>query len=213
MGRFMGYPTSKSETIADGTVHVAGLLLAIPACAMLLMIDTQSETIWLAIAVYVASLLFALLASALYHMLPFDHIRPVLGRIDHAAIYSKIAGSYTPLVMLIGTGFAYGILCLVWAMAIFGSVAKLSFWRTDGRGSLALYLGMGWLSVLLIWPMLTNLPAMAVALVAIGGLIYSSGTWVYAHKGMRYQNAIWHVFVLVASICFFGAIALSVQSI
>ena len=115
--------------------------------------------------------------------------------------------------MIIGTGFAYGILGLVWGLAVLGAIAKLFFWRIDGRGSLALYLGMGWLSVLLIWPMLDALPGLAVALIGIGGLIYSVGTIIYKRDGMPYQNAIWHVFVLIASICFFYAIFLSVQAI
>lgn len=111
--------------------------------------------------------------------------------------------------MVIGSGFAYGILGVVWALAVIGAVAKLWFWRTDARGSLALYLGMGWLSVLLIYPMWHNLPGAALALVAAGGLTYSAGTLIYAHPGMRYQNAIWHAFVLIATACFFAAIALS----
>jgi hemolysin III len=153
--------------------------------------------------------LSALLASAIYHLLPFDRTRALLGRIDHAAIYFKIAGTYTPFVVLIGTGFAYGILAVVWALAIIGAVAKLSFWSTESKASLYLYLGMGWLSVLLVWPMWQNLPTTALTLIGIGGLIYTLGTIVFAHPGMRFQNAIWHSFVLAASICFFAAISIS----
>lgn len=134
----------------------------------------------------------------------------MLHRIDHAAIYLKIAGTYTPLVAAIGSGFAYGILGIVWLLAAVGAVAKLWFWRTDGKGSLALYLGMGWLSVLLVWPMWHSLSGAALTLVVTGGLIYSAGTLIYAHPGMRYQNAIWHAVVLLASICFFSAITISV---
>ena len=110
----------------------------------------------------------------------------------------------------IGAGFAYGILGIVWLLAAVGAVAKLWFWRTDGKGSLALYLGMGWLSVLLVWPMWHSLSGAALTLVVTGGLIYSAGTLIYAHPGMRYQNAIWHAVVLLASICFFSAITISV---
>jgi hemolysin III len=88
-------------------------------------------------------------------------------------------------------------------------MAKLTFWRLNARGSLVLYLGMGWLSVLLIWPMAQVLPWETVALILVGGLIYSAGTVVYAHPGMRYQFAIWHCFVLIASICLFMAVAFS----
>jgi hemolysin III len=206
----MAYPTSTAETLADGTVHIAGLLFAIPASVMLIMHAAGQEAALTATAIYASSILLSFTASAIYHLLPFDRSRALLGRIDHAAIYFKIAGTYTPLVMVIGSGFAYGILGVIWALAVIGAVAKLWFWRTDGRGSLALYLAMGWLSVLLIYPMWHKLPGVALALVAAGGLTYSLGTFVYAHPGMRYQNAIWHVFVLVATVCFFAAIAISV---
>jgi hemolysin III len=208
----MPYPTSPAETLADGTIHVAGLIFAVPASIWLLSQAAISGAPLTATAIYAGCMVFAFLASAVYHLLPFEQTRAVLGRIDHAAIYFKIAGTYTPLVMLIGSGFAYGILGLVWVLAVLGAVAKLFFWRTDARGSLALYLGMGWLSVLLIWPMWHSLPSMAVALIGIGGLIYSTGTIIYKRDGMRYQNAVWHVFVLVASICFFAAISLSIQA-
>lgn len=209
----MPYPTSPAETFADGTVHIAGLMFAIPASILLLLHVAGSGAPITATAIYAGCMVFAFSVSALYHLLPFEQTRALLGRIDHAAIYFKIAGTYTPLVMIIGSGFAYGILGLVWALAILGAIAKLFFWRTDARGSLALYLGMGWLSVLLIWPMLVTLPGMAVALIGIGGLIYSVGTIIYKRDGMAYQNAVWHVFVLAASICLFSAISLSVQAI
>lgn len=208
----MPYPTSAPETIADGAAHFAGLAFAIPASVILLMQASNAGAPMTPSAIYAGCMVFAFAASALYHLLPFEQTRALLGRIDHASIYFKIAGTYTPLAMIIGSSFAYGILGFVWVLAIIGAIAKLFFWRTDARGSLALYLGMGWLSVLLIKPMLTTLPGMAVALVGIGGLIYSVGTIIYKRDGMRYQNAIWHVFVLVASICFFYAISLSVQA-
>ncbi|MGC1503498.1 MAG: hemolysin III family protein [Sulfitobacter sp.] len=206
----MAYPYSKYETLADGAVHAAGLLLAIPACMTLMGLAAEkSQAELTATALYATCLLFGFGASALYHMCPLDRIRPILHRIDHAAIYLKIAGSYTPIVVVIGSSFAYGVLGLVWAMAVLGAIAKLSFWRTDAKGSLAVYLLMGWLSALLIWPMWQQLNGVVVALVVIGGLTYCAGTRVYAHPGMPYQNAIWHGFVLVASTCLFGAITLS----
>ena len=205
----MAYPYSPAETVADGTVHVLGLAFAIPASILLMMHAAGQEVSLTATVIYAACFLLSLTASATYHLMPFDRSRYILERLDHAAIYFKIAGTYTPLVVLIGTSFAYGILAVVWALAIFGAVAKIWFWDTKSRASLALYLGMGWLSVLLIWPMWTTLPGPALTLIAIGGLTYSLGTVVYAHPGMRFQNAIWHVFVLAASICFFAAIAIS----
>lgn len=206
----MAYPYSKSETIADGAVHVIGLLFAIPASALLMIAAVRNGTMVPTTAIYVACLLLAFGASAAYHLTPADGLRRVLHRVDHAAIYLKIAGTYTPLVATIGTGFAYAVLAFVWALAGLGAVAKLWFAATDAKWSLWLYLGMGWVAVLLIWPMWHSLSGLVLALIVIGGSIYSAGTWVFAHPGMRFQNAIWHVFVLVASACLFGAVALSV---
>ena len=208
----MAYPYSKSETIADAAVHAAGLVIFIPATWVLASQAAElPRSQFAGFALYAACLLFAFAASATYHLCPNDRARRVLRRIDHAAIYLKIAGSYTPFVIIIGSAFAYGILGVVWALGIIGAIAKLSFWSAEGRGSLALYLVMGWLSALLIWPIYVHFDASVTWLVVAGGLIYSAGTRIYAHPGMRFQNAIWHGLVLVASACLFAAIALSVE--
>ena len=200
----MAYPYSARETIADAVVHVAGLAFAIPASVMLLENATAATKI--PTAVYIATLIFSLAASAIYHLSPHVRSRNLLGRVDHAAIYFKIAGTYTPLVAAIGTSFAYVVAGLVWLLAIVGALAKLGGWGLQARGSLALYLGMGWLSVLLIVPMWQHLPMPALGLVAIGGITYSLGTIIYARDAMPYQNAVWHAIVLLASVCFFAAI-------
>ena len=210
----MAYPYSKAETLADAAVHAAGLLVAIPASALLMLHAADlPQAAWNATGLYVGCLILALAASALYHLCPIGRIRAVLHRIDHAAIYLKIAGTYTPLVVMIGSGFAYVVLACVWGLAVLGALAKLSFWDTQARGSLLLYLGMGWLSVLLIWPMYRDLDPGVVWLVMGGGLIYSGGTRIYAHPGMPYQNAIWHALVLLASICLFAAVALGLRTV
>lgn len=205
----MAYPTSRSETLADGIVHAAGLLMAFPAAGLLVLQAGASPPTFWAAMVYVGCLILSLCASAVYHLSPIESVRPILRRVDHAAIYLKIAGTYTPFVALIGSAFAYSVLGLVWALAVVGVVAKIWFWQANDKGSLALYLGMGWLSVLLIWPMWAKLPGPALGLVVIGGLIYSAGTTIYAHPGMRYQNALWHAVVLLASACLFFAVVMS----
>lgn len=210
----MTYPHSLRETLADASVHVVGVVSGlIASVALLIYVAQTQEPPQIAATTIYASLLFlSLVASALYHLLPWDRWRPLFLRLDHAAIYLKIAGTYTPLVVLIGSAFAYVVLAGVWIVALFGVVAKLSFWATDSRGSLPVYLGMGWASVLLIWPMTQALPPIAVSLIIGGGILYTLGTLVYRYPRMRYQNAVWHAVVLSASSCFFAAIALSVSA-
>jgi len=206
----MAYPYSPAETVADSTIHGLGLGFAIPGTILLMDHAGVQDAPVTATLIYAICFILSLSASAIYHTLPFDRTRPLLQRVDHAAIYFKIAGTYTPIVMVIGTGFAYGILGIVWVLAILGAAAKLLFWSAQSKASLILYLAMGWLSVLLIWPMWNTLPGTAMLLIGVGGLTYSLGTIVYAHPGMPFQNAIWHGFVLAASICFFAAIAISI---
>ena len=159
-----------------------------------------------AIAVYAVTLIATFTASAFYHMTPWESIRPVLRRIDHAAIYLKIAGTYTPLVVMIGSGLAYVVLGVVWALAIIGMTLKLVFWSTPGRFGPALYLIMGWMSVVLVWSSWGELPF---GYIVAGGLLYTVGVVFHASKTMKFANAIWHGFVIAASACFFAAITFS----
>ncbi|MDB4112206.1 hemolysin III family protein [Yoonia sp.] len=210
------YPTyARSERIADGTMHAIGVLGALTG-AILLMVwsaDVAAPMQMLAIAVYGATLIATFAASAMYHFTPWENVRPLLRRFDHAAIYLKIAGTYTPLVVLIGSGFAYAVLSIVWTLAVVGVVLKLFFWRTPGRFGPALYLIMGWLSLALIWALWPLVPVSAMILMAVGGLLYTAGVPFYASETMKFSIAIWHGFVVAASACFFAAITISVVAV
>ncbi len=205
------YPTDAlSERIADGTVHAIGVLGALTGAVLLIIWSAfnASPGQIAAIAVYGGTLIATFAASAMYHLTPWEHIRPVLRRFDHAAIYLKIAGTYTPLVVMIGSGFAYLVLAVVWTLAVIGVVLKLFFWRTPGRFGPVLYLVMGWLSLALVWSLWPVVPVSAMVLIAIGGLLYTAGVPFYATHTMKYSTAIWHGFVLAASACFFAAISI-----
>lgn len=209
------YPNATvPERIADGAMHAIGVIGAFSGAILLLVWATGSVTtgqMW-ALAIYGAALIATFTASAVYNMMPYDGPRPMLRRIDHAAIYLKIAGTYTPLVVLIGTGFAYLILALVWTLALTGMVLKLFFWRRPGRYGPALYLIMGWLSIFLIWSLWPLVPAKAMLLLGAGGALYTLGVPIYAAKKMPFSTAIWHGFVVAASACFFAGIVLSVAN-
>lgn len=137
-------------------------------------------------------------------------MRETLRRVDHAAIFLKIAGTYTPLVVVIGSMFGYITLGIIWAIALTAAASKLIFAHWPKKLSLATYLLLGWAALILIVPMVRTLDTAAVILIALGGALYSLGTIFYVWEKLRYQTAIWHGFVLAASACFFGAIALSV---
>jgi len=204
------YPAyTRPERIADGTVHALGVIASVAGAVMLIafaVMGTDSAAIVAGVSVYAVALVATFSASAFYHFTPWESIRPTLRRFDHAAIYVKIAGTYTPLVVIIGSAFAYGVLGVVWALAVIGVCAKLFFWRTPGRLGPWLYLGMGWLSLTIFWPLFGLIPVGASVLITAGGLLYSLGVPFYATEKLRFSMAIWHGFVLAASACFFAAI-------
>ncbi|PWV95794.1 channel protein (hemolysin III family) [Hoeflea marina] len=205
------YPVhTPSERVADGGMHVIGVIGALSGAALMLMWSARLDSPWeiTAVAIYAVTLIATFSASAVYHLAPWEGLRPVLRRIDHAAIYLKIAGTYTPLVVMVGSGLAYVVLGIVWALALVGMTLKVAFWRTPGRAGPALYLVMGWMSVVLIWSSWSELPT---GLIVAGGLLYTVGVIFHAAERMRFSTAIWHGFVIAASACFFAAIALQVM--
>ncbi len=208
------YPTpAKAERIADGAVHAVGVIGAVTGAVMLFVLHAGMVS-WgqlTALAIYGAALMATFVASALYHMAPWHELRPTLRRWDHAAIYLKIAGTYTPLVVMVGSTFAYVILALVWALATVGVTLKLFFWRAPGRFGPALYLIMGWLSVFLIWSVWSALPGATLALIAAGGLTYTFGV-VFYNSERPFTTAVWHGFVVIASACFWVAILLGAMA-
>jgi hemolysin III len=208
----MPYPSHarRSERIADGAIHILGVTAACGGALLLLVwsLGQVSPGKGLAITIYATALVVTFVASAVYHMAPWDGMRPMLRRIDHSAIYLKIAGTYTPLVVIIGSFGSYLVLAIVWALAVFGVVKKVFFWRTPGRYDPLLYLFMGWLSLLLIWSLVPLVPLATTILITVGGLLYTIGVVFYSWEGLKFSNAIWHGFVLCASACFYGAITL-----
>ncbi len=209
------YPTeAKAERIADGVVHMVGVLGAVIGAVVLIV--TQMGMVsggqLTALAIYGVALMATFVASALYHLAPWHDWRAVLRRYDHAAIYLKIAGTYTPLVVMVGTTFAYVILGVVWALAAIGMTLKLFFWQTPGRFGPALYLLMGWLSLLLVYSVWTVLPGATLALIATGGLTYTIGVLFYKSE-RPFTTAVWHAFVVIASGCFWAAILIGAMAV
>ncbi|MRX52255.1 hemolysin III [Paracoccus sp. S-4012] len=207
---YPAYP--RAERIADGVMHATGVTLALTGAVLLTIFAAlhQRPGVALAVGIYGAALTATFVVSACYHMTSWERFRPLLRRLDHAAIYLKIAGTYTPLVALMDTGFAYAVLAVVWTLALGGATSKVLFWRDPGRLGFAIYLVLGWLSLLLLSPLTATLPLRASVLVGVGGILYTAGVVFFAWKSLRFSTAIWHGFVLAASACFFAAIAMGV---
>lgn len=207
----MTYPAfARSERIADALIQALAVTLAL--CGTILLIILASPRLGggsiAALSVYGAAMSFSFVASLCYHFTPWEQWRHALQRLDHAAIYVKIAGTYTPLVVMLGSAFGYGVLAVVWVLALIGAAAKLFFWRAAGRYSTALYLLLGWISVLLVLSLMQVLPVPALVLIGLGGAFYSAGTVFFSREELKFSMAIWHGFVLAGSGCFFAAISI-----
>lgn len=200
---------SRAEIMADGAVHLAGIVASLIAVPLLLVfaLPRFDAATSVSLGVYGSAIILLFLVSAAYHLIPHMHWKPVLRRFDQAAIFLKIAGTYTPLVMLLGSAFGYAVLAVVWLTALSGALGKLLLRRHFDRISLVIYLPLGWASLLLAWPIFNTLPLAASVLIVAGGLLYTVGVIFHVWEKLKFQNAIWHAFVLAASGCHFAAVA------
>jgi len=200
---------TSGELIADGVIHFLGIGFSIAGFIALTLTAMPSSDAGTAaaLAIYGIALVLMFSVSAAYHMIPHLHWKPALKRCDQAAIFFKIAGTYTPLVVFLGSMFAYFVLAAIWIVALLGAFAKLALGHRFEKISVSLYLPLGWASLLLIWPIFSTLPPTASILVVTGGILYTVGVVFHVWERLKFQNAIWHGFVLAASACHFAAVA------
>jgi hemolysin III len=199
----------RAELIADGVVHAVGICTGLVAATVLVVLTAiyASTVDIVVVSVYVAGLLSMLGLSASYNLWPVSPTKWLLRRFDHSAIYVLIAATYTPfIVQLKQSIFAYVLLTGVWCVAIFGIVLKLRCPGRFDRLSVGLYLALGWSGVMLYDQVMTTLPARALACVIAGGVLYSLGVIFHAWRRLRFQNVIWHCFVLLGAGCHYTAV-------
>jgi hemolysin III len=205
----VGWHYDRAELIADGIVHVIGVILGLIAATTLVVLTAIYATALdiVAVSIYVAGLLAMLVLSASYNLWPVSRTKWVLRRFDHSAIYILIAATYTPIIMeLKDSVFAIALLVGVWCVAIFGIVLKLGWPGRFDRVSVGLYLALGWSGIMLYDSVVTALPKMALWFVLAGGALYSLGVIFHAWRRLRFQNAIWHSFVLLGAACHYTAV-------
>src|SRR6478752_3090607 len=199
----------RSELIADAVVHVTGVCFGLVAATALIVLTAvyASAIDVAAVSIYVAGLLAMLVLSATYNLWPVSRAKWVLRRFDHSASYLLIAATYTPFIVeLKDSIFAMALLAGVWCLAIAGIVLKLVAPGRFDRVSVGLYLAMGWSGLMLYDRVVAALPALALWLVVAGGVLYSLGVIFHAWRRLRFQNAIWHCFVLLGAACHYTAV-------
>lgn len=201
------------ELAADRWIHISGITAGVAGAVILVFtVATGADAAILAATLaYAVGLVTMLSCSAAYNLAPPGPAQAILRRVDHAAIFLMIAGTYTPLTIrhLDGAWF-YGIITFVWVAALAGAVLKLTIPHRFEKYSLAAYLGLGWVIVLALGPLVQSTDVVTLILIGAGGLLYSIGTGFYVWASLPFQNAIWHAFVLAAAACHYAAVWLSV---
>ncbi len=197
---------------ADLIVHVVGLTLALVGGIVLLALAVRSHSVSMivGVAIYAAGLLAMLAFSTAYNFAA-PRFQPVLRRLDHAGIFLMIAGSYTPFTTQnLSGGWAWGMTAAVWAIAAFGALGKLFLPTVGRRLWVAVYLALGWLAVIAVKPMLDSTTWLALLLLGMGGLLYSTGVIFYLNKQLKFCRAIWHGHVVAAAGAHWAAILVGV---
>ncbi|WP_395818140.1 hemolysin III family protein [Devosia sp.] len=195
-----GEPYSRAELVLDAVVHAIGLVIAAGLGGALLTAAgiATAPTELPMIAVYVASLV-VLTVSLAFNMAPVAPIKQVLARLDQAAIFLLIAGTYTPLLALVSGTLGSIMLAVVWGGALIGIALKLIVPQHFGRLALVLYLGIGWSGVLVFQSLAAALPMSTLWLLLAGGVAYSSGIVFHVWERLRFHNVLWHCFVVTGA--------------
>ncbi len=198
----------RAELWADGVIHGLGVVLGFAATGALLAssIPARSPSDLIPILIYGAALMAVLMISAIYNMWPISPVKWYLRRIDHAAIYVLIAGTYTPFLIRMGDDLIAKVLMgLIWGASLVGIGLKIALPGRFDRLSIGLYLLISWSGVIL-WDRVLLLPSTSLWLLGAGGLLYTAGVVFHVWESLRFHNAIWHAFVLTAAACHYGAV-------
>jgi hemolysin III len=201
---------SRGEELANTISHGIGLVAALIGTPVLLLPvrNAASGGFFVGTIIFAVTMLVLYLSSTLYHAWPQTRAKSILQVFDHSAIFLLIAGTYTPFTLgpLRGV-WGWSILGLIWALAIFGIILKAT--RGASRHpklGLSLYLGMGWLPLIVIGPLALAIPPSALFWLVAGGIAYTTGVLFFVSNRLRYAHLVWHLFVLVGTSCHFLAL-------
>ena len=195
--------STTGEIIANSITHGVGFGLSIAGLVILIVRAVRFGTGW-HLAGFLAfgiSLLLLYLASTVYHTFANQPWNGILQRLDHAAIYFLIAGTYTPYLLATSrTGLGWSVFGIIWGLSILGLILKLAFSKKFEKPTVWLYLVMGWAGLVIFFQAGTQLSTLSIIFLLIGGAFYTAGVIFYRWKKLPYSHAIWHLFVLGGSI-------------
>jgi hemolysin III len=204
---------SPAEHTADLVVHTVGLTLAAVGGVVLAVLSALNGGVGvvMATAIYALCLVAMLTASTVYNLTRPCAARPVLRRLDEAAIFLMIAGSYTPFTTQRFEGWwAIGFTLVVWTIAFAGVAAKLVAPRISDAFWSGVYVVFGWIAVIALKPMIDTVHPIALGLLVLGGLIYTAGVFFFISPKLKYRRAIWHGFVVAGAGVHWAAVLVGV---
>ncbi len=205
------YP-NRAEHAADSFVHSFGMTLAlIGGGALFVVAFMHNVALSVAVAVYALCVLIMLACSALYNLTSPSPHRRLLRRLDEAAIFLMIAGSYTPFVIKLWPAYWDLAACaFIWTCAFAGAAGKVLAGQLGDKFWCGVYLAFGWLAVVVIGPAALKLDMIALGLLIACGIVYSSGVLVYLNHNFPFRRAVWHGFVVTAAALHYGAVYLTI---
>jgi hemolysin III len=205
---------SKKEEILNAISHGVGALLAVIGATTMITLSACFGN-WLTVTasvIYGVTLTILFTSSTLYHAIPFEKVKQVLRILDHDSIYLLIAGTYTPitLILLRGSPKGIGIFAAVWILAVVGIILNAINMEKFKRVSMLLYIGMGWAMLWDVAAVVTRLGRSGFAFLLSGGIGYTAGIIFYKMKRIPYMHGVWHLFVLAGGILHYFCVLLYV---
>lgn len=197
------------ERLADGIVHAVGVALAVVGVAVLIFqaVNSAGRAEVMAVTIYGSGLIMALAVSFIYNALPHSPLKWKLRRFDHSAIFILIAATYTPFLHKASADpVVFALLVCIWTMAALGVALKCLLPGRYDRLAILLYILMGWSGLIAFRPIANNLPPLSMLLIVIGGIVYTVGVIFHVWERLRFQNAIWHGFVVTAAAIHYVAV-------
>lgn len=205
----MAYIYSKSEERINALTHGIGVLLSIAALVILITFAALKGNAWhvVGVSIYGSTMLIMYLSSTIVHSLPEGKAKDIFLFIDHSAIYLFIAGTYTPILLVLLRGpTGWTLFGVVWGVAILGIIFKIFFVKRFVIVSTLLYIFLGWFIIIAWKPLSNEMDLMGLIYLIIGGLLYSIGSIFYMWRGFKYHHAVWHIFVILGSAFHFFSI-------
>lgn len=201
---------SRGEEMANAVTHLFGAVLSLFGMVLLVRAGMAAgdREATIGFIVFSLTMFFLYSASGFYHLVKPSNLKRVLRIFDHSNIYFLIAGTYTPILIAVGSGIGHIFLAVVWGIALLGIVFTLIFWGRLKPLHVILYIAMGWIIVFIWKPVTAAIPSALLRWILAGGITYTVGTVFYATRKIPNSHAIWHLFVLGGSICFFLGIYL-----